>query len=163
MADWIREFGGFQKTDLEAGRLNVSSEVNDFLRRLMEKLAPDVVGLRLADEKKEHELAIEAIDRQAQELFGVSTIDEWYAQHMDRQRTESQRQADQADLRQKTLAEIWTRIEERFMEFRVGGNYSQRSNLSWIKQFRRELRTLNLTEEEALARLKREDRAPEVA
>ncbi len=132
------------------------------MRRFIGRVTPEAVGYQLAHEKEEISLRLEAIDREAEELFGISTIDEWVTQQAEVERKATQRVTKQREIREKVKTEIWDRIESDYREMRLGHGFGRRADQSWLARFKRELRTLDLSRAEALRMLRGEDRSPEV-
>ncbi len=164
ITEFVRQHGGQRRTDLLAGKVNVSAEVNDFLHRLMSEVTPETVGSQVARRKEELVLEIEAVDHQAEELLGFSTIEEWQADQVGRERSRSDVLSQKKQIREEIHAELWQTIETQFGKMRQGRSYKKRQNLAWLRtRFKHELRTLSVTPEETLARLERESRSPEVA
>ncbi len=161
---FIQTHGHHRVTDFAAGRVNVSAEFNEHMRRLMARVSPESIGFQLAREKVEMTLRIEAIDREVQELFGVSTIDEWLAQQGEAERKGLQQLQMQRKIRDEIQSELWERVRNDYGKMR-GGRFTLKADQSWMaSRFKQELRTLNLTAVEALARVKKEiSRGPEVA
>ncbi len=161
---FIQTHGHHRITDFAAGRVNVSAEFNEHMRRLMAKVSPESIGFQLAREKVEMTLRIEAIDREVQELFGVSTIDEWLAQQGEAERKDLQQLQMQRKIRDGIQSELWERVRDDYAKMR-GGRFTLKADQSWMSsRFKQELRTLGLTAVEALARVKKEiSRGPEVA
>lgn len=164
VARFIRTHGHARKTDLTIGRVNVSEEVANHIRRdLMTKVTPEVVGWELARRKEELKSEIEDVDRQARDLFGVSSIEEWIAREKDGERMEADVVQAQASLRQQIKEEKFKELGELWRLYHAKGNRPSRtSELAWAKGHVKELRLLQITPEEFLARMSRRDSSPEV-
>ncbi len=162
VAEFIKRHGHHHRTDFAAGRVNVSSEVNDFLRRFMGRMTPEVIGYQLAHRKEDLKLQMEDVDKQAQEILGYSTIDEWLVEQIKGERKEADLIERKVQIREKVKTEIWTRIENDYGKMRRGQGFSRKADQSWLVRFKRELRTLGLSRAEALRVLRGEDRSPEV-
>jgi hypothetical protein len=167
VAEFVRIHGGARKTDLAAGKLNCSAEVNELIRaHLMSQVSPETIGYRLAREKEELRLAMEAIDHQAQELLGVSTIEEWIAREKDRQRSEGEVLEAQREIRVSVKTEIVEELKAAWSTRHDNGRAFKRDqDVAWARhRFQNQLRTLGWTPEEFVKRMQpAKDRVPEVA
>ena len=163
--EFVKRHGGARRTDLAVGKVNTSEEVADFLHRLMAKVSPESVGHALAREKEELRLRMEQIDHEAQELFGVATIEEFLAREASKGRAEADVVKAQIAIRREVQDEKLGELQQAWdVRHRGGTTYDRRHEVSWAKSRERELRTLGMTPEEFVRRMARsKDRSPEVA
>jgi len=166
VADFIKSRGHARHTDLATGKINFSAEVNDFIRGLMGRVKPEAIGYSLVRRREELRLEIEAIDRQAQELLGVSTIDEWIAREKDRERSQADVLETQREIRDGVRSEILSELRQAWsVRHQDGRRFPRDKEATWAEhRFRRELKTLGMSPEEFVRRMQREsERSPEVA
>ncbi len=175
VAEFIRNCGGYRSTDLSQGKVNVSAEVDNFLHELMAGIAPETLGLQLVHRKEELQMQMEDVDRQAHEIFGMSTIEEWHARYLEARRKKAQVNAEQMQIREDIHQKIWGRLSQEFSSAMKAQaslarkhrkpQLTTRTRVRWIERsFKKELRTLGISAPEALVRLEREQqRGPEVA
>ena len=165
VATFVRDHGKAKKTDLAAGRVNFSAEVNDFLRSLMSKVTPDTIGYALAREKEELRLRMEAIDHQAHELFGTSTIEEWIARARTKERSEADVVETQRSIREDVKGEIFEELRNAWHQRHSNGRAFKRDqDVAWARhRFQNQLRTMAWTPEEFVKRMQQRNRSPEVA
>jgi len=154
VASFIKRHGGARRTDLTIGKVNVSDEFGTWIRHsLMTKVSPEVVGWELARRKESLKLEIEDLDRQASDLFGVSTIEEWVAREKDGEAAEGEIVRAQRALRKQIRDE---KLEELDRLWKIrhdrGTHFTKSSETSWAKGHAKELRLLELTPEEYVAR-----------
>jgi hypothetical protein len=162
----IKRFKGHRKTDFEAGSVNVSEEVAEFLRHLVAKVSPESIGYHLAKEKERLRLEMEDVDRRAHELFGVSTIEEWIATEKGKERSAREVLQAQVKLRDSVKDEILGELRSAWQNRHDNGRrFDRHQDVAWARnRFQKELRTLNLSPEEFVKKMSTtRDRAPEVA
>lgn len=164
VARFVRTHGHARKTDLTVGRVNISEEVAEFLRHnLMSKVTPEVLGWELARRKEELRSEIEDVDRQARDLFGVSSIEEWIAREKDGERMEADVVQAQATLREQIKEEKFRELGDLWRQYHSKGARPSRTNeIAWAKGHAKELRLLQITPEEFVARMGRHRDSPEV-
>lgn len=160
MADFVSKVGKARRTDLVAGRVNFSAEVNDFIRSLMSKVKPEAIGYSLARRKEELRVQMDAIDAQAHELLGVTTIEEWVAREKAKSRSESQALEEQRGIRHSVKEEIAQELLAAWRARHENGNaYKRDQEVAWARhRFKNQLQTIGWSPEEFVKRMETEGR-----
>ncbi len=148
-----------------AGRVNFSAEVNDFIRSLMAKVKPEAIGYSLARRKEELLVQMDAIDAQAHELLGVTTIDEWVARERAKGKAEADVLEEQREIRGDARGKILTELVDAWgVRHQNGGSYTRTQETTWARhRFKHQLQTMGWSAEEFVERMQRQDRDPGVA